>query len=40
MEVKLTFLKELEKISETDDNRVVKIHCKGAIKATKKMLET
>lgn len=29
------YLEELKKISETDDNRVVRIHCKGAIKATK-----
>jgi hypothetical protein len=28
------FLEELRKISETDENRVVRIHCIGAIKAT------
>ena len=28
------FLEQLQKISETDDNRVVRIHCMGAIKAT------
>ena len=27
------FIEELQRISETDDNRVVKIHCQGAIKA-------
>ena len=27
------FLEQLQKISETDDNRVVRIHCLGAIKA-------
>ena len=31
----IPYLDELERISETDDNRVVRIHCKGAIKATK-----
>ena len=31
----IPYLEELQRISETDDNRVVKIHCKGAIKATK-----
>ena len=31
----IPYLEELERISETDDNRVVRIHCKGAIKATK-----
>jgi len=25
---------KLQKISETDDNRVVRIHCQGAIRAT------
>lgn len=28
------FLEQLQRISETDDNRVVRIHCLGAIKAT------
>ncbi len=28
------FVEELRRISETDDNRVVRIHCCGAIKAT------
>lgn len=28
------YLEKLKKISETDDNRVVRIHCCGAIKAT------
>ena len=28
------FLEQLQQISETDDNRVVRIHCLGAIKAT------
>ena len=28
------FLEHLQQISETDDNRVVRIHCLGAIKAT------
>ena len=28
------FLKQLRELSETDDNRVVRIHCLGAIKAT------
>lgn len=28
------FLKQLKELSETDDNRVVRIHCLGAIKAT------
>ena len=27
------YIAELKKISETDDNRVVRIHCAGAIKA-------
>ena len=31
----IPYLEELQRISETDDNRVVRIHCKGAIKATK-----
>ena len=26
-------IKELQKVSETDGNRVVRIHCQGAIKA-------
>ena len=30
----LPFVDELRQISETDDNRVVRIHCLGAIKAT------
>ena len=28
------FMEELQRISETDNNRVVRIHCQGAIKAT------
>ena len=28
------FLEQLQKIAETDSNRVVRIHCLGAIKAT------
>ena len=28
------YLEELKRISETDENRVVRIHCLGAIKAT------
>ena len=28
------YLEQLQRISETDDNRVVRIHCLGAIKAT------
>ena len=28
------FLEQLQKIAETDNNRVVRIHCLGAIKAT------
>lgn len=28
------YLEQLKQISETDDNRVVRIHCLGAIKAT------
>ena len=31
----LPFAEELRRISETDDNRVVRIHCLGAIKAPK-----
>jgi HEAT repeat protein len=27
------YVEELQRISETDDNRVVRIHCQGAIKA-------
>ena len=27
------FMEELQRISETDSNRVVRIHCQGAIKA-------
>ena len=30
------YVEELQRISETDDNRVVRIHCQGAIKATEK----
>ena len=30
----LPFVDELQRISETDSNRVVRIHCLGAIKAT------
>lgn len=29
------YVEQLQKISESDDNRVVRIHCMGAIKATK-----
>lgn len=29
------YLEQLQQMSETDDNRVVRIHCQGAIKATK-----
>jgi len=28
------YVEQLQRISETDDNRVVRIHCQGAIKAT------
>ena len=28
------YIEQLQRISETDDNRVVRIHCLGAIKAT------
>ncbi len=28
------YIEQLKQISETDSNRVVRIHCKGAIKAT------
>ena len=28
-----SYAEELRRISETDDNRVVRIHCLGAIKA-------
>ena len=28
------FVAQLQRISETDDNRVVRIHCLGAIRAT------
>ncbi len=31
------YLERLKEISETDDNRVVRIHCLGAIKATTKL---
>ena len=30
----MPFVEQLQKISETDNNRVVRIHCAGAIKAT------
>lgn len=30
----IPFVEQLQKISETDDNRVVRIHCLGAIRAT------
>lgn len=30
----IPYLEQLQKISETDENRVVRIHCLGAIKAT------
>ena len=33
-ELIMPFLEQLQKISETDTNRVVRIHCLGAIKAT------
>ena len=29
------YVEQLRQISETDDNRVVRIHCQGAIKASK-----
>ena len=32
------FLEELRQLSETDENRVVRVHCLGAIKATGKQL--
>ena len=32
-----TYLEQLQRISESDDNRVVRIHCLGAIKATVSM---
>ena len=32
------FLEELRQLSETDENRVIRIHCLGAIKATGKQL--
>lgn len=32
------YLEQLRKISETDDNRVVRVHCLGAIKATEAKL--
>ena len=31
------YVEQLKQISETDDNRVVRIHCLGAIKATTSM---
>ena len=31
------FVDKLQEISETDSNRVVRIHCIGAIKATEKV---
>lgn len=31
------YLEQLQRISESDDNRVVRIHCLGAIKATVSM---
>lgn len=31
----LPYVEQLQRISETDDNRIVKIHCIGAIKAAK-----
>ena len=33
------YLEQLQRISETDDNRVVRIHCLGAIKATVSKLD-
>ena len=30
------FVEQLQKISETDENRIVRIHCLGAVKATEK----
>ena len=32
-EIVRPYVEELQRISETDDNRVVRIHCQGAIKA-------
>ena len=32
------YLEQLRKISETDDNRVVRVHCLGAINATEAKL--
>lgn len=32
----MPYVEQLQKISETDDNRVVRIHCLGAIKATER----
>ena len=28
------YLEQLRQVSEADDNRIVRIHCQGAIKAT------
>ena len=33
------YLEQLQLLSETDDNQVVRIHCQGAIRATVKSLE-
>ena len=32
----MPYVEELQRVSEADENRVVRIHCQGAIKATKK----
>lgn len=32
------YIERLRKISETDSNEVVRIHCKGAIRATERIL--
>ena len=32
----MPYVKQLKQLSETDENRVVRIHCMGAIKATQK----
>ena len=31
------YLEQLRQISETDENRVVRIHCQGAIRATESL---
>ena len=35
-EFAIPYVEELQRISEADDNRVVRIHCQGAIRATEK----